>query len=226
MRNKLTQSVEDYLKAVYELAFKEGRVATTHLAKHLGVSPASVTGMIKKLSETDPPYLNYQKHQGVILTEDGEKIALEILRHHRLLESFLHDILGFPWDEVHDEADKLEHVISEKFEERIATILGNPEHDPHGDPIPRKDLSINKTSMVCLSELRPGQKAIIKRVRDKDPKLLRFLSNLGLIPQAKIEIINYSKFDGNLYLNIENSLQSIVLGTRITDQIHVELINK
>ena len=225
MKNQPSQSIEDYLKAIYELSIKDGRVATTHLAKHLGISPASVTGMIKKLSQMEPPYLNYQKHQGVFLTEAGERIALETLRHHRLLEVFLHEILGFPWDEVHEEADKLEHVISEKFEERMAFVLGNPEHDPHGDPIPNKELNVPKATMICLSDLRPHQKAIIKRVRDKDPKLLRFLSDLGLIPNAEIEINDYSEFDGNIHLAVKNSSKNVVLGPRITDQIHVSILN-
>ncbi len=225
MKNQTSQSIEDYLKAIYELSVNDGRVATTQLAKYLGISPASVTGMIKKLSQTEPPYLNYQKHRGVNLTDAGEKIALETMRHHRLLEVFLHEILGFPWDEVHEEADRLEHVISEKFEERMANVLGNPEHDPHGDPIPNKELNITKSTMICLSELRPDQKAIVRRVRDKDPNLLRFLSDLGLIPNAEIEIDAYSEFDGNIHLTLKNSSKKVVLGPRITDQIHVAIIN-
>jgi DtxR family Mn-dependent transcriptional regulator len=112
MRENLTQAIEDYLKAIYEVTYKEGRASTTHLASYLNVTPASVTGMIQKLSQTEPPLVEYQKHHGVILTDAGEKIALETIRHHRLLELFLHRILGYPWDEVHDEADRLEHVIS------------------------------------------------------------------------------------------------------------------
>ncbi len=223
MPNPITKSTEDYLKAIYELA-DNGRVSTNRLANHLNFSPASVTGMIKKLSQTTPPYLNYQKHRGVSLTIEGEKIALETLRHHRLLEVFLHEILGFPWDEVHEEADNLEHVISEKFEERMAIILGNPQHDPHGSPIPSKDLRISKSSMFCLSDLRPNQKAIIKRVQDKDPELLRHLSNLGLNIHSEIFVTDYSNFDGNIYLSVNNSADTIVLGPRITDQIFVEII--
>ncbi|MEJ2757300.1 MAG: metal-dependent transcriptional regulator [Anaerolineales bacterium] len=160
MRENLTQSIEDYLKAIFELTQKDGRASTTQLAEYLNVTPASVTGMIKKLSTTTPPLLEYKKHRGVILTSQGRDVALEILRHHRLLELFLHKVLDYPWDEVDEEADRLEHVISEKFEDRIAKALGNPEYDPHGDPIPTKELVIPDITHTPLSILRPGQSAI------------------------------------------------------------------
>lgn len=223
MRENLTQSIEDYLKAIYELTSKEGRASTTQLAEHLDVTPASVTGMIKKLAVTDPPLLEYQKHRGVVLTKAGNQIALEIIRHHRLLELFLHEILDYPWDEVDEEADRLEHVISEKFEERIAKALGNPEYDPHGDPIPAKDLSLPDTSATPLRTLRPGQIATIKRVRDTDPDLLRYLSELEIVPEAKIEIMDYSEFDGNLHIKVFKSGKTEVLGPNITEQIFIEL---
>jgi DtxR family Mn-dependent transcriptional regulator len=223
MRDHLTQSIEDYLKAIYELTSKEGRASTTQLADYLDVTPASVTGMIKKLAVTDPPLLEYQKHRGVVLTEAGNKIALEIIRHHRLLELFLHRVLDYPWDEVDEEADRLEHVISEKFEERIAKVLENPKYDPHGDPIPAKDLSIPEFSATPLRSLRPGQIAIIKRVRDTEPDLLRYLSNLEIVPNTKIEITDYSEFDGNLHLKIVQSGKVEVLGPNITEQIFVEI---
>jgi len=223
MRENLTQSIEDYLKAIYELTSKDGRASTTQLAEYLDVTPASVTGMIKKLAVTDPALLEYKKHRGVVLTKAGNKIALEIIRHHRLLELFLHQVLGYPWDEVDEEADRLEHVISEKFEERIAKALGNPQYDPHGDPIPALDLSLPDTSATPLRSLRPGQVAVIKRVRDSDPDLLRYLSNLSIIPDTKIEITDYSEFDGNLHLKVTQSGKVEVLGPNITEQIFVEL---
>ena len=223
MRENLTQSIEDYLKAIYELTSKEGRATTTKLALYLDVTPASVTGMIKKLSATKPPLLEYKKHRGVLLTDHGKDIALEIIRHHRLLEMFLHQILNYHWDEVDEEADRLEHVISEKFEDRIAEALGHPKYDPHGDPIPNKDLSLPASAGTALISLRPGQKATIKRVRDTEPELLRHLSSIGITPGVKIEIGNYSEFDGNLSIkNLENN-ETNVLGPRITEQIFVEL---
>ena len=223
MRDALTQSIEDYLKAIFELTQKSGRASTTQLAEHLNVTPASVTGMIKKLAATNPPLLEYRKHRGVVLTDNGRAIALEILRHHRLLELFLHEVLGYPWDEVDEEADRLEHVISEKFEERIAKALGHPEYDPHGDPIPTKDLRMPSTSTIPLSTLRPGQSASIKRVKDDDSELLKHLEVIGVIPDTRIAITNYSEFDGNLHIIIEKSNQVEVLGPKITNQIFVEI---
>lgn len=223
MKEKLTQSIEDYLKAVYEVTQKEGRASTTQLAEYLNVTPASVTGMIKKLSQTSPPLLEYQKHQGVILTDEGLKIALEVIRHHRLLELFLHQVLHYPWEEVDEEADRLEHVISETFEDRIAEALGNPQYDPHGDPIPNKDLSIPDTSITPLSALRPEQTATITRVRDTDSDLLKHLSEIGITPSAEIRIIAFSAFDGNLHIQVSSSGKTEVLGPKITDQIFVEL---
>ena len=223
MTPNLSQSIEDYLKAIYEIADKDTRATTNQLAEYLKVTPASVTGMIKKLAITDPPLVEYQKHQGVMLTEDGEKIALETIRHHRLLESFLHQILEYPWDEVDEEAHRLEHVISEKFEERIAKALGDPEYDPHGDPIPNKSLTLPASAETSLNELRSGQKAIIRRVRDTDPNLLRHLSGLGVIPNAQVEIKDYSEFDGNIHILVEGKSEITVLGPRITEQIFVEI---
>jgi len=223
MTQNLSQSIEDYLKAIYEIADKETRATTNQLAEYLQVTPASVTGMIKKLAITDPPLVEYQKHQGVMLTEDGEKIALETIRHHRLLELFLHQILEYPWDEVDEEAHRLEHVISEKFEERIANALGDPEYDPHGDPIPNKSLTLPATAATSLKELRPGQKAIIRRVRDTDPNLLRHLSGLGVIPNAQVEIKDYSEFDANIHILVEGKSEITVLRPRITEQIFVEI---
>ena len=223
MRENLTQSIEDYLKAIYELTLKEGRASTTQLADYLEVTPASVTGMIKKLSAMSPPLLEYQKHQGVELTDNGRRIALKVVRNHRLLELFLHKVLSYPWDEVDAEADRLEHVVSEAFEDRIAEVLGNPEYDPHGDPIPKKDLSLPDTSSVPLSALRPGQQAVITRVRDTDSDLLKHLSEIGITPQAEIQVKDYSGFDGNLHLYIVSTGKTEVLGPRITEQIYIAL---
>jgi DtxR family Mn-dependent transcriptional regulator len=223
MRNNLTQSIEDYLKAIYELTSKEGRATTTKLAEYLAVTPASVTGMIKKLAVTSPPLLEYQKHRGVLLTKHGKEVALEIIRHHRLLEMFLHQVLHYPWDEVDEEADRLEHVISEKFEDRIAEALGHPSYDPHGDPIPNKDLSLPESADTALISLREGQQATIKRVRDTDPDLLRHLSEIGITPGKKVEILSFSEFDGNLAIRTVDTNETNVLGPRITEQIFVEL---
>ena len=134
-------------------------------------------------------------------------------------------MLDYPWDEVHEEADKLEHVISEQFEERLAVALGNPMHDPHGDPIPSFDLSIPYEPEMRLSDLRPSQQATIRRVRDEDPALLRYLSSLGIIPGSNVSATNYSEFDGNLSLNVGDNTNPVVLGPRITGQIYVEIVS-
>lgn len=222
MRETLTHAIEDYLKAIYELTTSHGRASTNHLSEKLEVTPASVSGMIKKLSETTPPLVEYEKHRGVVLTQEGEKVALEIIRHHRLLELYLHQMLGYPWDKVHEEADRLEHVISEEFEARIAAALGDPSHDPHGDPIPTVELTLPPSTFTPLNKLRPGDQATIRRVRDTDPDLLCFLEARGLVPQIRVKVLEYSPFDDNLTLQIEGQPEKLVLGPRVTEQVFVE----
>ena len=223
-RETLSQSIEDYLKAVYELTRGEGRASTNALAEYLDIAPASVTGMLQKLAATAPPLLEYQKHHGVRLTAEGEKVALETIRHHRLLELFLHQMLGYEWDQVHEEADRLEHVISEQFEQRIAEALGDPSLDPHGDPIPRTDLSLPDSPGMLLSSLRTGAHVRVVRVRDTAPDLLRHLSQLGVVPQAELTVTAYSEFDGNLHLKVGDSKGEVVFGPRVTNQVYVESI--
>ena len=224
MRENLTRVIEDYLKTIYDLTASNGRASTNQIAERMEVTPASVTNMVQKLAATDPPLLDYRKHRGVKLTPEGEKVALEIIRHHRLLEMFLHQTLGYRWDEVHEEADRLEHVISEDLEERIATSLGDPLHDPHGDPIPTRELHLPESSEVTLSQLRPSQKAKVQRVRDSDPELLRYLSEMGIKPEAQLKVLEYSPFDNNLRVQIEGRKEPVVLGLRVTSQVYVELM--
>jgi DtxR family Mn-dependent transcriptional regulator len=223
MRENITQNIEDYLKTIYILTSEGKRASTNDIADALGVTPASVTGMIKKLSTTNPPLVLYQKHRGVFLSPPGELIALEILRHHRLLEMYLHQVLGYELDQVHSEADRLEHVISERFEERIAEALGNPSHDPHGDPIPTRDLQMPESPSQILADLRPGQSAVVHRVSSKDENLLRYLSDLGLLPQTKFDVIAYSPIDFNLTIQISGKKKSLILGYPITSRIYVEV---
>jgi DtxR family Mn-dependent transcriptional regulator len=221
MEKVWTDSIEDYLKVIFELTSKGDRATTTLLAERLNITPASVTGMVQRLAETDPPLLEYRKHRGVVLTDQGREVALQTIRHHRLIEMFLHQILGFSWDEVHEEADRLEHVISENMEERIAQVLGDPTHDPHGDPIPTRELEIPPTTSIRLSELRSGQDATVQRVRDSDPALLRHLQELGLQPEARLSVEEYSPFDENLKLQVEGQEGPIVLGPQVTRQVYV-----
>jgi DtxR family Mn-dependent transcriptional regulator len=220
MEQTLTVSIQDYLKSIYELT-ENGESATTNaLAKKLKISAPSVTGMIQKLASATPALVEYQKHQGVTLTNEGRKAALEVIRHHRLLEAWLVQTLGYSWDEVHEEAERLEHVISEDFERRIAAAMGHPVRDPHGELIPTEDLEMPLDQSMPLSALRPGQSATIQRVKASDTELLRYLEGLGLMPGAWIEIKDYSPFDHNL--TVKSGRKSVVLGLSITSKIFVE----
>lgn len=224
MRKNLTPNIEDYLKAIFEISQPPQSVSTNQIADELGVSAASVTGMLKKLSLLEPPLVAYQKHHGASLTPAGEKVALEILRHHRLLEMYLVEKLGYPWDQVHQEADRLEHVISEDFEARIDQALGFPSHDPHGDPIPDHDLILPDSPTLRLFDLEDGDTAVIHRVGSEDPELLRYLAELGLTPSATLLILDRSPYDENLRLKLVDCPESITLGPVITHQIFVERI--
>lgn len=224
MTSTLTHAIEDYLKIIYDLTSQGERASTNEIAARMKVSPASATGMIQRLAANEPPLLEYQKHHGVALTAAGMRVALEIIRHHRLIELFLHQTLGYSWDEVHAEADRLEHVISEEFEERIAEALGHPQWDPHGEPIPDSDLSLPSRPVARLAELRPGQRAIIRQVENPEPDLLRHLGKLCLMPGAEVTVVSYSPYDDNLHLKVGNCAEAAVLGQRITQHILVQVI--
>jgi DtxR family Mn-dependent transcriptional regulator len=221
MARPLSDTVEDYLKVIYHLSQGEGRVSTGQIAEELAISPASVTDMVQRLAADEPPLLDYRKHQGVALTEVGKKSALEIIRHHRLLELFLHEVLGFSWDQVHEEADRLEHVISEEFEERLAAVLGDPQRGLHGEPIPNRRLEMPDRECYILQDLRPGQQGRIQEVNDDDPGFLRYLASKGLIPGADFVVLDYSPYDHNLHLQLDDETKDLVLGTSVTSQIQV-----
>ena len=216
-----TEAVDDYLKAIFQIAGDGGRASTASIAEKLLVAPASVTGMLKKLSQTNPPWIVYEKHRGATLTEHGRHRALEIIRHHRLIELFLHHSLGYNWDEVHDEAEKLEHAISETFEDRIAKALGNPEIDPHGHLIPRKDGTMPQRSDYCLLEVKVGARVRVSKVSDRNPEMLRYLSEIGVKPGVALELIERGPFDGPLMLRIGGGKEVRALGTRVAAEIHV-----
>lgn len=217
----LTSSIQDYLKHIFSLTEGGQAASTNALAERLDIAPASVTGMVQKLASFTPPLVDYRKHQGVTLTPEGRRAALKVIRHHRLLESWLVHSLGYTWDEVHEEACRLEHVISEEFEARIAAALGYPQRDPHGDPIPDADLVLPGDETHPLSSLRAGQKAVILRVTDEDPGFLRYLANLGLVPGAQLTVTDYSPFDNNLTVQVED-MSPVVLGLAVTFKIFVE----
>jgi DtxR family Mn-dependent transcriptional regulator len=219
MAQPLTVSIQDYLKNIYELTESGENASTNALAAKLKISAPSVTGMIQKLATAKPPLVEYQKHQGVTLTKDGKRAALEVIRHHRLLEAWLVQTLGYSWDEVHEEAEKLEHVISEDFERRIAAAMGHPLRDPHGELIPTADLKMPLEDSTPLSALRPSAKGIIQCVKG-DGELLRHLESLGLVPGARVEVKEYSAFDHNLTVLVGKKM--CVLGLSITNKVFVE----
>lgn len=196
----LTPAHEDYLKAIYLLCAKGSEVNNSALAHYLDVSPASATNMVKKLAEL--ALVEYEPYQSVALTETGERVALEVLRHHRLLELYLHQKLKLPWDQVHAEAEKLEHVISEALEDAIATALDNPTVDPHGDPIPSKDGTIEKVAGAPLSEAELNRPYRLVQVLLQDQERLSYLGSLGLYPNATVALLKRAPFAGPLLIDV------------------------
>lgn len=221
MTETFTQSIQDYLKHIYELNENGNAASTTELAARLNIAPASVTGMLQKLATANPPLVEYQKYQGVWLTHDGRKAALEVIRHHRLLETYLVQALGFQWDEVHAEACRLEHVISEDFEARIAAVMGNPRRDPHGALIPDSDLFMPKDESSPLSYLRVADRATIIRVDDQDSALLRYLGEIGMVPGARFLVLDYNETDGELTILVDGQTSSVRLALEVTRQVFV-----
>ncbi len=197
----LSSNMEDYLKAIYELG--ESSVKTQEVAGALNVSAASVTGMLKKLG--DLKLVDYAPYRGVSLTPAGRLVALETLRHHRLIETYLANALGYAWHEVHDEADKLEHVISENFEERIATLLGHPRFDPHGDPIPNREGVLPESKGQPLATLDTGTRATLTRITNQDPEVLRYLADHNLVPGRTVTVLKRAPFDGPVTLGLGSS---------------------
>ncbi len=216
-----SEAVENYTKAIYSLQHRAGGdpVATNDLADRLEVTPASASGMIKKLA--DLGLVAHVPYRGVQLTDEGERLALEVLRHHRLLELYLATQLDVPWDRVHEEAEALEHVLSEDLEERIAAKLGNPTHDPHGDPIPNAQLEIDESSTRSLSDLSAGDRGVFVRVSDSDPEMLRYLSERGVGLGDRLEVLDRQPFGGPLTVRFGDTLQ--VLGGGLAAAMRVEL---
>ncbi|MBK9713278.1 MAG: metal-dependent transcriptional regulator [Kouleothrix sp.] len=217
-KERISPAIEDYLKAIYTLGRSQPQVTTSLLADHLGFKPASVTGMLKTMA--DLQLVRYTPYHGVELTHAGERIALEVVRHHRLLELYLVEALGYGWDEVHDEAERLEHHISEKLEARIAARLGQPDFDPHGDPIPSVEGRLPADADARLSELGVGDRGSIARVRDQQPERLRYLADLGLVPGASLEVVASAPFDGPLSVQIGGAVHP--LDRRIAREIYIK----
>ena len=213
----VSESAQDYLKAIWKLQAAHGEATTSALAGELGVSPASATAMLKKLDRLG--LVQHEPYHGARLTPAGERVALEVIRHHRLLELYLKEALGLSWDQVHVEAERLEHYLSDEVEARIDAALGYPTRDPHGDPIPTAELVLETGERRTLVDIAAGDEAVIRRVPDSDPELLRYLADLGLVPECPVVMIEQAPFEGPVTLEIDGRMQSI--GRSVAARIEV-----
>ena len=218
-----SETVEKYLKTIYEIQQPGGRVKTTILAQTLGVTAGSVTDMIKRLSQVRPKLVSHELHKGVALTPRGKKIALSVIRKHRLLETFLNRVLGFSWDEVHHEAENLEHHISDRLTDAIAEYLNHPQYDPHGDPIPQKDGKLKAEKFQSLAATPVGESVKIARVRHTDAKMLRYLDELGIHLETIVTVVEKAPFKGPVSIRVGPQRQAPVrtLGVNVADEIMV-----
>jgi DtxR family Mn-dependent transcriptional regulator len=217
---RITPAIEDYLKAIYLLGSEEpeaGAVTGQRLAERLGVAGPSVTNMVKRLRALDLVW--HEPYRGIELTAAGKRIALEVIRHHRLLERYLVEALGYGWDEVHEEAERLEHHISEALEARMAAALGDPTVDPHGDPIPHRDGTVADTAGIRLLEMTPGENGVVRRVSNRDPELLRYLEQLGIRPGTTVTLLEALPFEGPLRIRVGE--QAHVIGRPLGAAIEV-----
>ncbi len=207
---KLTRAQEDYLKALYQVRREDRPVTTSELSDRLGVSPASAAEMLGRLAAVG--LVDHDRYRGAELTRLGESVALEMIRHHRLIEMFLAQALGFTWDEVHEEAERLEHVISERMEERIFDVLGRPEIDPHGDPIPSRSGVLRAPRHRALTECARGERVRVRRVSDRHPDQLRELARIGLHLGADLEIVGESRYEGPIAVRVGGRRRQVALG--------------
>ena len=199
----LTGPVEDYLKAIYELARGDEPAATNDIADRLAISPASVSGMVRRLA--DQGLITHEPYRGVRLTGAGRTAALRTLRRHRILECYLTAVLGYPWDRVHEEAERMEHAASEELVERMAAALGDPRHDPHGAPIPTRDGRMEEAALRSLVEIPLGERVRVRRVRDGDAARLRYLAELGIRPGVLVRILDRAPFEGPITVWVDES---------------------
>ena len=198
-----TISVENYLKTIYQLQDeRDDRVKTKEVAEELDISIPSVTNMLKSLSEEG--LVDYKPYRGARLTEEGRKAALKVIRNHRLIEVFLVRTLGYSWDEVHDEAERLEHAVSDTLVSRIDAFLGHPKYDPHGDPIPTAEGEVHRPEAMPLSEAEEGMRLRVERTLDQEPEVLRYLDRIGLTPNAVFEVVEVLPFDGQMFLEVDD----------------------
>jgi DtxR family transcriptional regulator, Mn-dependent transcriptional regulator len=219
VRSEVSNAVQDYAKAIWSLAQRGDQpVSTSALAERLEVSPASASAMIKRLESMG--LVEHEPYHGVQLTRAGERVALEVLRHHRLLELYLAEALGMSWDRVHEEAEVLEHAISPELSELIAAKLGNPTHDPHGDPIPTLEGEIDEPPSRALVDLGPGERGTFSRVSDSNPEMLRYLSDRGIAPGAEVELVGHEPFGGPLTVRANG--RDHALGDQLARAMRIE----
>jgi DtxR family Mn-dependent transcriptional regulator len=223
MNQIISPTVEDYLKAIYKLQRRQGRVTTSAIAEKLGLSNATVTAMIKKLARKK--LLKHISYHGVILTAKGEQMALKVIRRHRLVELFLNEILGLEWDKVHVEAEKLEHVISDEILDRIDCVLGYPKTDPHGDPIPTKDGRIEGfKETLSLADTEVGDTVVINCVSDTDSDKLRYMAELGLFPGVSVNVRDKTPFGGDIFIRVGSSEHRLPVS--VAKDIYVSQVSK
>jgi DtxR family Mn-dependent transcriptional regulator len=223
-RQRASEASDDYLKAIFALGGSDGgQVPASEVAARLKISGASVTKMLQKLSSSAPPLLIYEKHHGVRLAKAGRERALEIVRHHRLIETFLHQVLDYPWDEVHDEAERLEHFISEQFEARIAAKLGHPEFDPHGHAIPALDGTLPSGTSETLAQVGVGGQRKVVSVSDQNPEMLRYLGSQGIGPGTVLKLAEKLPFEGGYRVLIAASKKSVLLSEPLASAIFVSV---
>lgn len=214
----LSGPVEDYLKVIYDIERHAGAAATNDIAQRLSVAPASVSGMIRRLAEQG--LVSHEPYKGVRLTEPGRKAALRTLRRHRVIEAYLTQALGYAWDRVHEEAERLEHAASDELIDRMAAAIGQPEVDPHGAPIPTRDGAVDERSLQSLAELSPGSTARIVRVSDENPALLRYLAEVDIVPGVQVVVLGREPFGGPINLRLGKQVRAI--GAELAQQVLVE----
>ena len=217
----LTAPVEDYLKAIYDIERSGDAAATNDIAHRLAIAPASVSGMVRRLA--DAGLLAYERYKGVRLTEDGRRAALRTLRRHRVIEAYLAQALGYEWDRVHAEAERLEHAASDELVDRMAAAIGEPVTDPHGAPIPTREGTVHEAPLLPLAELPPSTPARMTRVSDEDASLLRYLAELGLVPGARVRVVARAPFNGPVTLDVDGAER--VVGADLAGQLLVRVEN-
>ena len=219
----LSRSVEDYLKAIYSLSQAGEAASTNDIAEALDVQPASVSGMVKRLAESG--FVEHLPYRGVRLSAEGTREALRIIRRHRILETYLSERLGYSWDDVHAEAERLEHAASDELIERMAAALGDPSHDPHGAPIPTRTGDVETTDHPTLAEVHAGARVFIRAVRDDDPERLRYMEAHGLLPGVLVHVDSRAPFDGPITLSVgDGSGVSQTIGHKLATRIHVSVV--